>query len=177
MFLNSDFLKTNCIALAIAVSVASLVFFWFLIEQYTAVHILSNIEKKFTDQRILRRGPRSPGDEVVIVAIDSKSSERLGRWPWSRTTHAALIDRLREWGASTVAFDVLFTEVQGEVESARLRRIAATLPSPGSDADALDEIGANVNYGLADVIDKLDRLPANKRAEIEADIQAIEKEH
>ncbi len=39
-------------------------------------------------------------------------------------------------------------------------------------ADALGEIGANVNNGLADVLDKLDRLPADKKAEIEADIAA-----
>jgi isocitrate dehydrogenase len=39
-------------------------------------------------------------------------------------------------------------------------------------ADALNEIGANVNNGLADVLDKLDRLPADKKAEIEADIAA-----
>jgi len=40
-------------------------------------------------------------------------------------------------------------------------------------AEALDGIGANVNNGLADVLDKLDRLPADKRAEIEADIEAV----
>ncbi len=40
-------------------------------------------------------------------------------------------------------------------------------------ADALAEIGANVNNGLADVLDKLDRLPADKKAEIEADIAAV----
>jgi isocitrate dehydrogenase len=39
-------------------------------------------------------------------------------------------------------------------------------------AAALEEIGANVNNGLADVLDKLDRLPTDKRAEIEADINA-----
>ena len=39
-------------------------------------------------------------------------------------------------------------------------------------ADALQEIGANVNNGLADVLDKLDRLPEDKRAEVEADINA-----
>jgi isocitrate dehydrogenase len=39
-------------------------------------------------------------------------------------------------------------------------------------ADSLREIGANVNNGLADVLDKLDRLPADQRAEIEADIAA-----
>jgi isocitrate dehydrogenase len=36
--------------------------------------------------------------------------------------------------------------------------------------EALREIGANVNNGLADVLEKLDRLPADKKAEIEADI-------
>jgi isocitrate dehydrogenase len=40
-------------------------------------------------------------------------------------------------------------------------------------ADALKGIGANVNNGLADVIEKLDRLPAAKKAEIEADIAAV----
>ncbi len=37
----------------------------------------------------------------------------------------------------------------------------------------LKEIGANVNNGLADIEDKLDRLPADKKAEIEADIAAV----
>ena len=39
-------------------------------------------------------------------------------------------------------------------------------------AGALAEIGANVNNGMADVLGKLDRLPAKKKAEIEADIRA-----
>jgi len=42
-------------------------------------------------------------------------------------------------------------------------------------AATLKEIGANVNNGLADVLEKLNKLPANKKAEIEADIQAIYK--
>ena len=40
-------------------------------------------------------------------------------------------------------------------------------------AEVLEEIGANVNNGLADVLAKLDRLPAEKKAEIEADIAAV----
>lgn len=40
-------------------------------------------------------------------------------------------------------------------------------------SDTLKEIGANVNHGLADVLEKLDKLPANKKAEIEADINAV----
>jgi isocitrate dehydrogenase len=40
-------------------------------------------------------------------------------------------------------------------------------------AETLQQIGANVNNGLADVLDKLNRLPADKKAEIEADIAAV----
>jgi len=40
-------------------------------------------------------------------------------------------------------------------------------------ADLLREIGANVSNGLADVLEKLDRLPADKKAQIEADIHAV----
>lgn len=42
----------------------------------------------------------------------------------------------------------------------------------GKHAAALAEAGANVNNGLADVLSKLDQLPAAKKAEIEADIAA-----
>lgn len=40
-------------------------------------------------------------------------------------------------------------------------------------ADALREIGANVNNGLTDVLEKLNRLPEEKKAEIEADIAKV----
>jgi isocitrate dehydrogenase len=39
-------------------------------------------------------------------------------------------------------------------------------------ADALASVGANVNNGFADVLEKMERLPADKKAEIEADIAA-----
>ena len=40
-------------------------------------------------------------------------------------------------------------------------------------ADTLKSIGANVNNGLADVLDKLNKLPADKKAEIVADINKV----
>jgi isocitrate dehydrogenase len=39
-------------------------------------------------------------------------------------------------------------------------------------ADTLKSIGANPNLGLGDILNKLDKLPADKKAEIEADINA-----
>ena len=49
-------------------------------------------------------------DRIAIVDIDEKSIRRLGQWPWSRHVLASLVDRLREAGASVVAFDVVFPE-------------------------------------------------------------------
>ena len=40
-------------------------------------------------------------------------------------------------------------------------------------ADTLKEIGANVNYGLMDVLEKLKKLPDEKRKEIESDINKV----
>ena len=40
-------------------------------------------------------------------------------------------------------------------------------------ADTLKQIGANVNYGLMDVLEKLKKLPDEKRKEIEADINKV----
>jgi isocitrate dehydrogenase len=45
-------------------------------------------------------------------------------------------------------------------------------PALRKHAGVLAEIGAGVNNGLADVLGKLDQLPAAKKAEIEADIAA-----
>jgi isocitrate dehydrogenase len=39
-------------------------------------------------------------------------------------------------------------------------------------ADTLASIGANPNYGMGDILNKLNKLPADKKAEIEADINA-----
>jgi PAS domain S-box-containing protein len=86
---------------------------WFLVALLclTALLYLSNIFWR-TDLEIfdsaLAAAP-APAD-VVIVAIDDASIAALGRWPWSRAVHAALLDRLRADGARAVALDILFTE-------------------------------------------------------------------
>lgn len=124
----------NLISSGIAVGVAAVVFVGLLLDQHTG-HVFANTEARLVDLRFRLRDTRPPAAEVVIAAIDSKSIEKLGRWPWSRRVHAALVDQLREWGASVVAFDVLFSEEEGVEELARLDAVASALPAPGSDGD------------------------------------------
>ena len=48
--------------------------------------------------------------DIVIVAIDDTSLAQIGRWPWRRAVHAALLGRLRAAGARAVALDIVFSE-------------------------------------------------------------------
>lgn len=60
---------------------------------------------------ILARANGRPADpSILIVDIDDRSLAQLGAWPWSRETHARMVDRLTEAGARSIVYDVLFSE-------------------------------------------------------------------
>ncbi len=57
--------------------------------------------------RAARTGVPAPG--IVVVAIDEPSFSEISLpWPWPRSLHAALVDRLAEGGATTIVMDILF---------------------------------------------------------------------
>jgi adenylate cyclase len=45
---------------------------------------------------------------IVIVTIDQRSQEVLGKWPFSRKYFGEMLDTLREDGAKVTAFDITF---------------------------------------------------------------------
>jgi serine phosphatase RsbU (regulator of sigma subunit)/CHASE2 domain-containing sensor protein len=47
---------------------------------------------------------------AVIVAIDEKSLQELGQWPWPRTTVAELIEAVAKNGPAAIGVDVLMPE-------------------------------------------------------------------
>jgi adenylate cyclase len=53
--------------------------------------------------------PRSPSGQVVIVAIDDASLQRIGPWPWTRTTIANLIENINAVQPRVVALDLLLS--------------------------------------------------------------------
>ncbi|MCS7262418.1 MAG: adenylate/guanylate cyclase domain-containing protein [Aquificaceae bacterium] len=59
-----------------------------------------------------------PHPDLVVVAVDEKSVNQLGRWPWSRQTMAELVQELS--GANLVLFDMVFSEpAPGDKELSR----------------------------------------------------------
>jgi len=53
---------------------------------------------------------QQPADDVLILAVDELSLREFGRWPWPRSLHARLIDKLRRGGARVVGYDIIFSE-------------------------------------------------------------------
>jgi adenylate cyclase len=90
----------------------------------TEVPLLDQLELKTYDMR-LRALPRSAPQHVTIAAIDEKSLAKLGRWPWSRSTFAELVQRLDQLGAKVIAFDVFFSERESARADAQFARAIA----------------------------------------------------
>ncbi|MCP5419803.1 MAG: EAL domain-containing protein [Gammaproteobacteria bacterium] len=75
----------------------------------------------------LRFWEEAPPDDIVIVGVDEYSLKELGRWPWPRKIHAALVDKLTQAGAKAIAFDMIFAEpstVDAEDDATLARAIA-----------------------------------------------------
>lgn len=78
------------------------------------------------DKLILFQHPKLD-PKIAIITIDDSSLKALGQWPWSRTIHARLIDRLRAIDNQALIFDLLFTEPQeSDMASDRLFAEAIT---------------------------------------------------
>ncbi len=88
-----------------------------------ALHLL---EGRATDLQFRMRGAQPPHPDVLVVAVDEKSAQRYGRWPWPRQLIAQAIDRLREAEVAAVGLDMTFTdEVPDEAARAYTEALAA----------------------------------------------------
>ena len=93
-------------------------------------------------------GVREPSPQIVIVAIDNRSLAELGRWPWPRERHRALLERLAEARPRAVAYDVLLVEPDPNpaADAALAKAVARAAPvflpltfeTPGRDGAAYD---------------------------------------
>jgi len=58
--------------------------------------------------------PATPSPDIVIVTIDAKSAQELGRWPWRRSVHAQLLQRIAAGQPKCVGVDIFLTSTDPE---------------------------------------------------------------
>jgi adenylate cyclase len=135
------------------------------------------LDRLVYDSRL--RYQSAPIDEnIVIVDIDEKSLAELGRWPWSRSVMAALIDKLST--SKALAIDIVFAEKEVEASqellkriqqdpalqqlAPRLREIAKTLDPDEQLAEVLESRPAVLGYYFTN--DKAGRKSGSLPAEV-----------
>lgn len=89
------------------------------------IGFLDAVDLKLKDARFKIRKDIQPDDRVAIVAIDAKSINELGRWPWKRSVIAELLNNLRGYGAKVVALDIVFSESSDIMEDTILSKSIA----------------------------------------------------
>ncbi|MCU1776756.1 CHASE2 domain-containing protein [Pseudomonas sp. 14P_5.3_Bac1] len=91
----------------------------------------------------LRRLTPLPVDpRILLVTIDDQSLKKLGQWPWPRSVHADLIDRLSAARPAGILFDVIFSEPGEAADDQRLADAvcnAGNVLLPTASSDAADE--------------------------------------
>jgi len=64
----------------------------------------------------------------LLLKIDEKSIDELGRWPWPRQTMAKLTKKLLEYEARVIAFDIIFSSPQSRPHQESLEQLNRLIP-------------------------------------------------
>lgn len=102
--------QSGAAALIIAFAVALLV---------GAVELAEPLEIGGQTLRDATRRTAASGD-IVVIAKDDRSARQVGGMPWARRHDAALIDKLRQMGAKTIAMDDIFSTPTNPVDDGAL---------------------------------------------------------
>jgi len=79
--------------------------FFFIFALLLSFGFLSNINPKITDNFF---GNRNINSDIVVLAIDDKSLQEIGRFPWDRSIYANLIEKIS--CAKVIGIDIAFFE-------------------------------------------------------------------
>lgn len=125
------------------------------------------------------QGQADAYNKVVVVEVDERSINELGRWPWDRALLAKLLTRMHL--AKVIGMDIVLSEpstpksdqaladavAQGNVILGYFFRDAASQVNTTNEDDILDECGYN------DVVLDSNRIDIKQFSHVEANIPAI----
>ena len=93
-----------------------------MLEHFLLVALLASVAGLFVQNNVLWRWDnllydaqlsfwtRTVSDDIIIIAIDDESLEDIGRWPWPRSIHASLINKLELESPRAIGLDIIFSE-------------------------------------------------------------------
>jgi len=105
-------------------------------------------------------GEKNPLNNIVIIAIDDKSLQEIGRWPWPRSTYLKLLPKINE--SKVIGLDVAFfeSEISDKKIGDALRKINTVIPveytkfEKGKGVEILNPVKEydNITTGFVNII-------------------------
>src|SRR6266852_2848675 len=127
------------LSLSITIFALFLYVFTFVGERPTPIfEFIQRLELATLDTRFRYRPQRysHPDPRIVVIDIDQRAQEGLGRWPFSRTNFAKTLDVLHDAGAKVVGFDITFSKP--DQSAAPIRALWAELEARKNRGEAVD---------------------------------------
>ncbi len=130
-----------------------------------------SVDARFRLERTLAGASRAPAAPIAIVDVDNESlrlyQAELGRWPWPREVHGAVLDFLALGRPRAVALDFLFTEPDLKNAAGDSALAASTRALPGTFHSLIfdDPRGATTRAARMEreLLRREDRLAALRR--------------
>jgi adenylate cyclase len=124
--------------------------------------VFRQLELDTVDARFSVRGEQASPKDVVVVKIDDVTFGELAeQWPFPRSLHAQLIDRLRRDGARAIGYDIQFTEPttprEDEALIASVERARGTVLA----TTEVDDRGRTNVFGGEDVVRQIGARTGN----------------
>lgn len=119
--------------------------------------VVEFLDAKILDQRFKLRGQAPITDKVALLTVDDRSIEELGRWPWSREKIDHIVNEMMKYGASSIGFDIIFSEPQVDQVQTSLARIeqeAGELSAQTIKIINEEKEKANIDEKFANTVDK-----------------------
>ncbi|MDP3980261.1 MAG: adenylate/guanylate cyclase domain-containing protein [Chlamydiota bacterium] len=132
-------------------------------------------ELKTLDLRFNMRGNRTADTSLLVIGIDDQSIQYLGRWPWDRSRHGALIQLLSEHPPRACGFDITFVQPSDPLEDEALVNASKLLDDLVFAAYFREQAIARTDGASTDAFLNKIALPGDASA-IDSSIRAVEPE-
>ncbi|MEJ2535204.1 MAG: adenylate/guanylate cyclase domain-containing protein [Gammaproteobacteria bacterium] len=93
------------------------------------IPFVNQFERILYDARVRATAPGGVDEDIVIIAIDERSLEVEGQFPWTRDKLALLVTQLYDYGVEMIGWDVVFPERDLSHNLEMLRELGAGDPA------------------------------------------------
>jgi adenylate cyclase len=128
-----------------------------------ATHLMRALEQQSVDARFSVRGTQERPRGIAIVEVDDRTFSDLPnvQWPYPRSLHARVIDRLRADGAKAIGVDIQFTEPTSPRQDNALIEAVARAGGVVLSTTETDRRGHSRVFGGESVVHEIGARAAN----------------